>query len=120
MNHTTTHRAASGTGPSDHVAEELYRYDKHLRDVKGLAVGTRLEVGAPDVVGRQHLGHGLAWMPDYPATALLRHQTMPAQNLAYGRTAWQGPLRMLLLDDGLFSGSGCSLARRPLPQLLLV
>jgi len=41
MNHTTTHRAASGTGPSDHVAEELYRYDKHLRDVKGLAVGTR-------------------------------------------------------------------------------
>jgi hypothetical protein len=41
MNHITTHRAALGTGPSDHVAEELHRYDEHLRDVKGLATGTR-------------------------------------------------------------------------------
>lgn len=41
MNHTTTHRAALGTRPSDHVAEELHRHDKHLRDVKGLTAGTR-------------------------------------------------------------------------------
>ena len=41
MNHTTTHRAAQGTQPSDHVAEELHRYDEHLRDVNGLAAGTR-------------------------------------------------------------------------------
>lgn len=42
MNHTTTtHRVALGTQPSDHVAEELHRYDEHLRDVNGLAAGTR-------------------------------------------------------------------------------
>lgn len=41
MNHTTTHGAALGTRPSDHVAEELQRYDEHLRDVNGLAAGTR-------------------------------------------------------------------------------
>ena len=45
MTHTTTHRAASGARPpaalSDHIVEELHRYDKHLRDVRGLAVGTR-------------------------------------------------------------------------------
>ena len=43
MNHTTTHRAALGTRPSDHVAEELHRYDEHLRDVNGLAAGTRYD-----------------------------------------------------------------------------
>jgi len=41
MNHTTTRRAALGTQPSDHVAEELHRYGEHLRDVNGLAAGTR-------------------------------------------------------------------------------
>jgi site-specific recombinase XerD len=45
MPHTTTHRAASGTrppaAPSNHIAEELHRYDEHLRDVRGLAAGTR-------------------------------------------------------------------------------
>lgn len=45
MTHTTTHRAASGARPpaalSDHIAEELHRYDEHLRDVRGLAAGTR-------------------------------------------------------------------------------
>jgi integrase len=41
----TTHRAASGARPSaaqsDHIAEELRRYDEHLRDVRGLAAETR-------------------------------------------------------------------------------
>jgi len=45
MTHTTTHRAASGARPpaalSDHIVEELHRYDEHLRDARGLAVGTR-------------------------------------------------------------------------------
>ncbi|OGA32001.1 MAG: integrase [Betaproteobacteria bacterium RIFCSPLOWO2_12_FULL_62_13b] len=45
MNHTTTHRAASGarspTASTDHISEELRRYDEHLRDVRGLAAGTR-------------------------------------------------------------------------------
>lgn len=45
MTHTTTHRAASGARPpaalSDHIADELHRYDEHLRDVRGLAAGTR-------------------------------------------------------------------------------
>jgi integrase len=41
MNHPTTHRAALGTQSSDPVAEELHRYDERLRDVNGLAAGTR-------------------------------------------------------------------------------
>ena len=45
MPHTTTDLAASGARPvaalSDHIAEELHRYDEHLRDVRGLAAGTR-------------------------------------------------------------------------------
>ena len=44
MNHTTTHCAASGAqqpaASTDHIAEELRRYDEHLRDIRGLAVGT--------------------------------------------------------------------------------
>lgn len=43
MNDTTTQHAALSTGPSDHVAEELHRYDEHLRDVNGLAAGTRYD-----------------------------------------------------------------------------
>ena len=31
MNDTTTHHAALSTQPSDHVAEELHRYDEQLR-----------------------------------------------------------------------------------------
>lgn len=45
MTHTTTHRAVSGArlsaALSDHIVEELHRYDEHLRDVRGLAAGTR-------------------------------------------------------------------------------
>ena len=45
MTHTTTHRAASGARSvaalSDHIIEELHRYDEHLRDARGLAAGTR-------------------------------------------------------------------------------
>ncbi len=45
MDHTIKHRAASGTrqpsATTDHVAKELNRYDDHLRDVRGLAAGTR-------------------------------------------------------------------------------
>jgi site-specific recombinase XerD len=45
MTHNTTHRAASDARPSaaqsDHIAEELHRYDEHLRDVRGLAAQTR-------------------------------------------------------------------------------
>lgn len=43
MNDTTTHHAALSPRPSDHVAEELHRYDEHLRDVNGLAAGTRYD-----------------------------------------------------------------------------
>lgn len=39
MDRTTTHRVS--TVPADQVAEELRRYDEHLRDVRGLAEGTR-------------------------------------------------------------------------------
>jgi site-specific recombinase XerD len=42
MNETTSHHAALSPRPSsDHVDEELHRYDEHLRDVNGLAAGTR-------------------------------------------------------------------------------
>lgn len=45
MNHTLSHPAASHSRPSensaDPIAEELRRYDEHLRDVRGLAAGTR-------------------------------------------------------------------------------
>ena len=40
MNQTTTHRAASvarePAAYSDHITEELHRYEEHLRDVRGL------------------------------------------------------------------------------------
>ncbi|NMG77215.1 tyrosine-type recombinase/integrase [Aromatoleum diolicum] len=45
MTHTSLHRAARSTQPpsalSCDVAAELCRYDEHLRDVRGLATGTR-------------------------------------------------------------------------------
>ncbi len=48
MNHTTLHRAASSAQPSavptDYVAEELRRYDTYLRNVRGLAAGTRQDL----------------------------------------------------------------------------
>jgi site-specific recombinase XerD len=44
MAHTTTHRAASGTREpaayTDHITQELHRYEEHLRDMRGLAEGT--------------------------------------------------------------------------------
>ena len=45
MNTTTAHRVEPSARPSaastNHITEELRRYDEHLRDVRGLAVGTR-------------------------------------------------------------------------------
>jgi len=45
MNHTTKHRSVSGArqpaAMASHIARELNRYDEHLRDVRGLAAGTR-------------------------------------------------------------------------------
>ena len=45
MNHTSLHRAARDPQPlaavAGDVAEELRRYDEHLRDVRGLSTGTR-------------------------------------------------------------------------------
>ena len=45
MNHTTKHLSASGArqpaAMAGHIAIELNRYDAHLRDVRGLAAGTR-------------------------------------------------------------------------------
>ena len=45
MTHTTKHRTVSGARSpaalSNHIVEELHRYDEHLRDVRGLAAGTR-------------------------------------------------------------------------------
>jgi len=45
MNHASLHRAARNRQPSamlsGDVVEELRRYDEHLRDVRGLATGTR-------------------------------------------------------------------------------
>ena len=44
MNQTTTHRAASvarePAAYSDHITEELHRYEEHLRDVRGLVEGS--------------------------------------------------------------------------------
>lgn len=41
MDHTTTHRAAldarKSAAYSDHITEELRRYEEHLRDIRGLA-----------------------------------------------------------------------------------
>lgn len=42
--------AESPTVPKDHIAEELRRYDEHLRDARGLAAGTRC--GLSRIVGR--------------------------------------------------------------------
>ena len=54
MNHTTSHRAVPGARPTaaftDYIAEELRRYDEHLRDIRGLAVGTRSQRAR--IVGR--------------------------------------------------------------------
>ncbi|CAG0929149.1 MAG: tyrosine-type recombinase/integrase [Rhodocyclaceae bacterium] len=45
MTHTTSHQTARSARPSaartDHITEELRRFDEHLRDVRGLAAGTR-------------------------------------------------------------------------------
>jgi len=45
MNHTSFYQAAPCTQPSsafsDHITEELRRYDEHLRDVRGLSEGSR-------------------------------------------------------------------------------
>ena len=44
MNRTSLPRSAKSAHPSeetpDHIADELRRYDEHLRDVRGLAAGT--------------------------------------------------------------------------------
>lgn len=44
MDHTTTHRAASDarkpSAYTNHIADELHRYEEHLRDVRGLAEGS--------------------------------------------------------------------------------
>jgi len=54
MNHTSLHRAAGNMQPSStfsgDIAEELRRYDEHLRDVRGLSTGTRLQRAL--IVGR--------------------------------------------------------------------
>jgi site-specific recombinase XerD len=61
MNHIATRRAAPGTqtiaAPSEHVAEELSHYDEHLRDVRGLAAGTRkARLRVVGLMLRQHFG----------------------------------------------------------------
>ncbi len=47
MSQTTVHRASLSGQPSavskDPIAEEVRRYDEHLRDVRGLSAGTRHE-----------------------------------------------------------------------------
>jgi len=54
MNHTTLHQAAPSSwppaAPTGVIAEELRRYDEHLRDIRGLAVGTRSQRAR--IVGR--------------------------------------------------------------------
>lgn len=45
MNHTTSHPTAPRSQPAEYpvdpIAEELRRYDEYLREVRGLAAGTR-------------------------------------------------------------------------------
>ena len=41
MKHNTATRRSQPAASTDHIAEELRRYDEHLRDVRGLAEGTR-------------------------------------------------------------------------------
>jgi len=52
MNRTSPPRSAqrvrSSTEMSDPVADELRRYDDHLRDVRGLATGKLRRYRAPD------------------------------------------------------------------------
>lgn len=54
MNHISLHRAAPSKQPSPllsrDVTEELRRYDQHLRDVRGLAEGTRHKLAL--IIGR--------------------------------------------------------------------
>jgi len=58
MDHATTHRAASYTRKpaaySDHIAEELCRYERHLRDVRGLAEVIALWLGHESPVTTHH------------------------------------------------------------------
>lgn len=48
MNQVTLQPAAPSAGqsaaPSEHISEELRRYDEHLRDVRGLAAATRVDL----------------------------------------------------------------------------
>jgi site-specific recombinase XerD len=48
MTHTTSHRASSDArqpaATTGYIAEELRHYDEHLRDVRGLAAGTRQDL----------------------------------------------------------------------------
>lgn len=54
MDHTTSQRAVPGARPTaaftDYIADELRHYDEHLRDIRGLAVGTRIH--RTRIVGR--------------------------------------------------------------------
>ena len=70
MNHTTEHHSASGArqlaAMAGHITRELSRYDVHLRDVRGLAAGTRKH--CTRIVGR--LLHRMTFANFLPANLM--------------------------------------------------
>src|SRR5688572_3619278 len=58
-----------------------------------------LEVGAPQIIGRQGRARRLARMADAPAIALLGHHAVAAQDVAYRRSMRKIPARMPLVHQ---------------------
>jgi len=104
MSHTTSQRAASDArqpaATTDYIAEELRHYDEHLRDVRGLAAGTRQDLirVAGWLLQQKFAGHSVAIAKLHPgdirqflAGQLNSHQT--ASNASHLAGALRSYLR---------------------------